>query len=51
MTWTRPVGRARIPLSGHQAATPWDPDLQAEMERVDQAVHEESVIDDLLGDL
>lgn len=45
------VGIPRIPLSGRPVATPWEPGLQQEMERVGQAVHEESVMDDLLGEL
>ncbi|MEV4127789.1 TIGR02679 domain-containing protein [Nocardia sp. NPDC049707] len=45
------AGIPRIPLTGRSVTTPWEPGLEQEMERVGQAVHEESVMDDLLGDL
>ncbi|MFC8385754.1 TIGR02679 domain-containing protein [Nocardia sp. NPDC057272] len=44
-------GIPRIPLSGRPVMTSWDLGLQVEMEHADQAVHEESVMDELLGDL
>ncbi|MGS2809911.1 DUF2399 domain-containing protein [Nocardia sp. MW-W600-9] len=45
------AGIPRIPLAGRSVATPWDPDLQAAMERAEQAVHEESVLNSLISDL
>ncbi|UGT54413.1 TIGR02679 domain-containing protein [Nocardia asteroides] len=45
------AGIPRIPLTGRSVATPWDPDLQAAMERAEQAVHEESVLNSLISDL
>ncbi|WP_232425398.1 TIGR02679 family protein [Pseudofrankia inefficax] len=40
-----------LPLTGTPEATAWDPDLAAAMIRAGVAVHEESLLDDLLADL
>ncbi|WP_280265616.1 TIGR02679 family protein [Nocardia wallacei] len=45
------TGIPRIPLTGREVPTPWDPVLASEMSRIGLAVHEESVIDDLLEDV
>ncbi|HZC52447.1 MAG TPA: TIGR02679 family protein [Mycobacterium sp.] len=41
----------RLPLTGRVEPTPWDDELRASMTATDVAVHEEAVIDILLGDL
>ena len=39
------------PLEGARRATPWDEQLSWVMDRTNAAVHEEAVVDILLGDL
>ena len=41
----------RLPLSGTPEPTPWDQDLVGAMRRTNVAVHEEALLDVLLGDL
>ncbi len=43
--------QVRLPLSGAAESTPWDQDLAAVMTRTNVAVHEEALLDLLLGDL
>ncbi|MGM7646779.1 TIGR02679 domain-containing protein [Nocardia sp. JW2] len=45
------AGIPRIPLNGRPVATPWQPELRTVMERTEQAVHEESVLEALIADL
>jgi uncharacterized protein (TIGR02679 family) len=40
-----------LPLTGNSEPTPWDEDLGATMRRTNVAVHEEALLDLLLGDL
>ncbi len=40
-----------LPLTGVPEVTTWDPDLAAAMIRAGVAVHEESLLDELLADL
>lgn len=47
----RHSGTATLALSGNPVPTPWDRDLSAAMGRIGAAVHEESVLADLLLDL
>lgn len=44
-------GGDEVALRGHPAAASWDAELQLAMQRVDRAVFEESVLEDLLDDL
>lgn len=41
----------RLPLTGVSEPTPWDQDLEAAMRRTNVAVHEEALLDLLVGDL
>lgn len=45
------IGAERILLTGNPAATPWDPRLMTAMSGLGVAVHEEALLDILLGDL
>jgi uncharacterized protein (TIGR02679 family) len=45
------TARGGRPLHGDPVAAAWDPDLQAAMLEIGRAVHEEEVLDLLLGDL
>ncbi|MET8426861.1 TIGR02679 family protein [Nocardia sp. NPDC004860] len=44
-------GTQRLPLTGRPIATPWDARLHSAMLHFELAVHEESILDDLLTDL
>ncbi|UGT60871.1 TIGR02679 family protein [Nocardia asteroides] len=44
-------GIHRLPLTGQQVPTPWDPELSSTMHRTGLIVHEESLLDVLLADL
>lgn len=43
--------RGPLPLSDVPLMTPWDPSLAARMTRSGVAIHEESILETLLGDL
>ncbi|WP_432487065.1 DUF2399 domain-containing protein [Kineococcus sp. SYSU DK018] len=49
--YRRAVCSAGRPLRGNPTATPWDPDLFAEVERTGLGVDEEAVLQELLDDL
>ncbi|MFC3965808.1 TIGR02679 family protein [Nocardia jiangsuensis] len=44
-------GVHRLPLTGQQVPTPWDPELAPTMRRTGLVVHEESLLEVLLADL
>ncbi|WP_337061713.1 TIGR02679 family protein [Kineococcus sp. G2] len=49
--YRRAVRSAGRPLRGNPVATPWDPELSAEVERTGLGVDEEAVLEELLTDL